>query len=85
MDNYKNEIKLALQKLYKMVTPNERDNVMERVRKIQNEYSPKINEFLIERNLDEARKLMDELVEKIKNCQETQEINLEDELENEVI
>ena len=85
MDNYKNEIKLTLQNLYSKVSPNERDLVMKNVQKIQSKFSSQINECLIERKLDEARNLMNQLVEEIKNCEPTGEINLDDELENEVI
>ena len=85
MDNYKNEIKLTLQNLYSKVSPNERDLVMKNVQKIQSKFSSQINECLIERKLDEARNLMNQLVEEIKNCEPTGEINLDDELEIEVI
>ena len=83
--NYKNEIKLALATLYKNVEPSDRDTVMDKVKELQDKYSPMINENLMNRDLDKARNLMNELVKEIVKCDVAKEINLDDELQNEVI
>ncbi len=83
--NYKNEITLALKELYKNVKPEERDDVMDKVKELQTKYSSEINKNLLNRDLETARNLMNKLVKEIAKCDVAKEINLDDDLQNEVI
>ena len=83
--NYKNEIRMALQSLYKNIDPSDRDEVMDKVKALQNKYSPEINKNLMNRDLETARNLMNELVKQIVKCDVAKEINLDEDLQNEVI